>query len=101
LLIHFNKFGIPSVLTASERVIPTYFEQILIPLPDLGSRKEFGLQWPELIKIIFFKSDFGLIFCSPFMTVSATKKSVSVTLRAFAQGIILTKCANIHCAGVD
>jgi len=45
LLIHFNNFGIPSVLlVASERVIPTYFEQILLPLPGLGGQKEFGLE---------------------------------------------------------
>jgi len=44
LLIHINNFGIPSVLlVASERVIPTYFELILLPLPGLGTRKEFGL----------------------------------------------------------
>jgi len=45
LLIHFNNFGIPSVLlVTSECVIPTYFELILLPLPGLGSRKEFGLE---------------------------------------------------------
>jgi len=44
LLIHFNNFGIPSVLVASERIILTYFELILLPLPGLGGRKEFGLE---------------------------------------------------------
>jgi len=44
LLIQFNKFNFPSVRVASERVIPTYFELTLLPLPGLVSRKEFGLE---------------------------------------------------------
>jgi len=45
LLIRFNNFGIPSVLlVASERVIPTYFELILLLLPGLCTRKEYGLE---------------------------------------------------------
>jgi len=45
LLIHINNFGIPSVLlVANERAIPAYFEVMLLPLADLGSRKEFGLE---------------------------------------------------------
>ena len=45
LLINFNNFGIPGVLlVASERVIPTYFKLILLPLPGLASRKEFGTE---------------------------------------------------------
>jgi len=40
-----NNFAIPKVLlVANDRVIPKYFELILLPLPDLGSRKEFGLE---------------------------------------------------------
>ena len=43
--LYSNNFGIPSVLlVASERVIATYFELRLLPLPGLGSRKEFGLE---------------------------------------------------------
>jgi len=43
--MHFNNFGIPSVLlVASERVILTYFELILLTLPGLGGRKEFGVE---------------------------------------------------------
>jgi len=32
------------LLAASERVIPTCFGLILLPLPDLVSQKEFGLE---------------------------------------------------------
>jgi len=46
------------------------------------------------------KSDFGLVFCSPIVIDYATKKSVSVTLCFFAQGLSLTKCTNMRCAGV-
>jgi len=36
LLIHFNNSRMPSVLfVASDRIIPTYFELILLPLPGL------------------------------------------------------------------
>jgi len=34
-------------------------------------------------------------------TACGTKKCVSVTLCVFAHGLGLTKCANMHCAGVD
>jgi len=45
LLIDFNNFGIPNVLlVASEGVIPTYFELILLLLPGLGSGKMFGVK---------------------------------------------------------
>jgi len=55
-----NKFGIHIVLLEeSKRVIPTYFELILLLLPGLGSRKEFGLELSESVKILLKKSDFG------------------------------------------
>ena len=33
-----------------------------------------GLEQSEWVKIIFFKSDFGLILCLPIVTVCATTK---------------------------
>ena len=42
-----------------------------------------------------------MILCLPIVTVCATKKYVSVTLRIFAQGLSLAKCTNMRCIGVD